>query len=265
MIMISVDLIESALNQLEFLEDIENLKIPYSKKIIKRAVYRYEKFWLPFCIKHDNYREYYPPLDVAWIWHCHMLSPTSYFSDCKNFVGTLIDHDCNNRKDRKIKQQKTTSTWSNTFNASYEYLKNNSIGDKRAFESFESKIEYDLCEASERQKSFYYQVSLEHYKNKDFLAIGLERYKKFLYLKKLNPDAYVVPCYAIDIIWHSHQLNPKAYYNDTKSVLGKIFPHDDTINDRSPDSKLSVSNEKTRELWKNTYKENFNLNGKLFQ
>jgi hypothetical protein len=193
-----------------------------------------------------------------------MLSPTSYVADCINLVGTLIEHSCINRKYRQIEQQRTISIWRNMFNASFEYLKNNSIGDKKDFESFESKIQYDLCEASERQKSFYYQVSLEHYQNRNFLAIGLERYQKFLYLKKLNPRAFVVPCYAIDIIWHSHQLNPKAYYNDTKSVLGKIFPHDDTTNDRSPDSKLSLSNENTKELWQNTYKENFFINGKSF-
>ena len=262
----SVDLIESALNQLEFLKDVDYLKILYSGELLQRAIYRYEKFWLPFCahIKSngDNYRSFYPPLDVAWVWHCHMLCPTDYIEDCKSICDTVIDHACLSREERKLKQEKTISLWEKTFNISYDYLDDNPIGDKSKYKSFASRIKYNLYEASDRQKSFYYQVSLDHFRNKDYLAIGLDRYKKILYLKKMNPSAFVVPCYAIDIIWHTHQFNPKAYSKDTINILGKLFPHDDTDSDRSPESKLSVSTANTSELWKKTFNQDFFMSGK---
>ena len=28
-----------------------------------------------------------PPLDIAWIWHVHMLSPIKYHEDCKTITG----------------------------------------------------------------------------------------------------------------------------------------------------------------------------------
>ena len=83
------------------------------------------------------------------------------------------------------------------------------------FKNFKSKINYDLKKASARQFEFFYNVSLPHFKHQAYLKIALDRYKKFLYLKKLNPSTLVVPCYTIDLMWHTHQLYPQFYSNDT--------------------------------------------------
>ena len=40
---------------------------------------------------------------------------------------------------------------------------------------------------------------------------------------QLNPNTFLVPCYDFDLIWHAHQLFPKAYKNDTKRLLGKFL------------------------------------------
>ena len=257
----SVDLIESALNQINFLKEIDKIKVFYSGKILERAIIRYEKYWLPLCAKikadGDDYKKFYPPLDVAWVWHCHMLSPTSYINDSKNVNGFIIDTTCLSEEKRKAKQNKTMGIWEKSFNASFDYSDSN----PSEFKFFKSRINYNLYEASNRQKSFYYQVSLDHFKNRKFLAIGLERYKKFLYLKKMNPNAFVVPCYATDIIWHSHQLNPKSYSDDTIRILGNVFPHDDTVNDRTPGSKLCTSDAIIRELWAKTFNEMYFMPG----
>ncbi len=42
---------------------------------------------------------------------------------------------------------------------------------------------YNLYEAAQRQAKFYYNISLPHYGNTEFLKTALERYKKFLYLR----------------------------------------------------------------------------------
>ena len=43
-----------------------------------------------------------------------------------------------------------------------------------------------------------------------------------LFFLQLNANTFLVPCYDFDLIWHAHQLFPKAYKNDTKRLLGKL-------------------------------------------
>ena len=55
----------------------------------------------------------------------------------------------------------------------------------------------------------------------------------YLHLKSKHPGTFLVPCYDFDLVWHAHQLDPVTYAADTKAVLGKLMPHDDSVNDRS--------------------------------
>ena len=55
----------------------------------------------------------------------------------------------------------------------------------------------------------------------------------YLHLKSKHPDTFLVPCYDFDLVWHAHQLDPETYAADTKAILGKLMPHDDSVNDRS--------------------------------
>lgn len=68
---ISVDLVELAINQLEFLEYVDAGEVFTREDIVKRAVYRYEKHWLPFCGSQakqgKDIKQYFPPTDVAWV------------------------------------------------------------------------------------------------------------------------------------------------------------------------------------------------------
>jgi hypothetical protein len=119
--------------------------------------------------------------------------------------------------------------------------------------NFKSQFEYDIASAVQRQKSFYYQVSLPHYRDEKFLEKGLKRYKMYLYLKSLYNEEFLVPCYDIDVIWHTHQVKPREYGLETKSIVGYLLPHDDDVNDRSPGSKLRNSEDMTVTLWSKTY------------
>merc|ERR1711994_625111 len=83
-----------------------------------------------------------------------------------------------------------------------------------------SKITYDIKSAALRQGSFYYQVSLSHYKDEAFMRDAFKRYKMYLLLKKENKSTFLVPCYDIDLVWHTHQVHPQAYQCDTTAILG---------------------------------------------
>ena len=54
-------------------------------------MFRYELFWLPLVAQSPNVPAA-APLDIAWVWHVHMLSPLSYERDCNEIVSTFVDH-----------------------------------------------------------------------------------------------------------------------------------------------------------------------------
>lgn len=132
-------------------------------------------------------------------------------------------------------------------------------------EGYEQKSSYDIFNAIARQRVFFYQTSLSHYHDKHFLKSAQKRYQRFLFLKHQNPTEMIVPCYDIDLMWHSHQLHPSVYKHDTVKVLGQILHHDDSVNDRTSGSKLMRADQKTREMWKEHFGDNFMTFGAMFR
>lgn len=132
-------------------------------------------------------------------------------------------------------------------------------------EGYEQKSTYNIFGAVSRQRVFYYQTSLVHYHDKHFLKAAQKRYQRFLFLKHQNPLECLVPCYDIDVMWHSHQLHPSVYKHDMVKVLGQILAHDDSVNDRSVGSRLVRADQRTRELWKEHFDDNFMTFGAMFR
>ena len=128
-----------------------------------------------------------------------MLSPTEYIKDCKKIANDQVLNSTHLIKGDEIESE---IQWKKHFNSSYNYLNDDSIStaDLEEFTNFKSSFQYDIENACKRQKAFYYQVSLPHYRNRDFLNLCLNRYKKFLYLKKHHKADFVVPCYGMFII-----------------------------------------------------------------
>jgi hypothetical protein len=261
----SLNLVELALKQLEFLEFVENHRVFYSEEASSNAAYRYEKFWLHFYHKlvesGENPANLCPPDDIAWIWHCHLLSPTEYIKDCEQLFGRVLDHFCFSRSEMNQKQLYTKHLWESNI-PNEPFISSDLIA---IDQNFKKQISYDLVASSSRQKMFYYNVSLPHFRSHKYLALCLKRYENFLRLKAKHPKLYIVPCYGIDIIWHTHQLNPAVYASETRQILGKVLSHDDSTNDRSPDSLLTNSFSETRQLWLSEFKENFEFAGGMYR
>ena len=231
--------------------------------------FRYELFWLPLLAQNATRTEKWfialniaAPLDIAWVWHVHMLSPVSYQRDCNEIVAALVDHKILVGEQRYKGLVKARALWEKLYpEEPFEVDLTAPVCDAP---DFQSRIEYDIEAACARQRVFNYQVSLPHFADKTFLTKAVERYKLHLYLKQQNPETFFVPCYDSDLIWHAHQLNPLIYTRDTTKILGKVFNHNDSVNDRKPGSKLSKSETVTREKWKNLGHQ-FALNGAMFR
>ena len=224
--------------------------------------YRYVLFWLPLVAQTSVTDGIAAPLDIAWVWHVHMLSPITYEKDCNEVVSTLVDHKILVGEQRTKGLNRARILWKELYPSEpFEVDLTTSVGD---VPDFESKIEYDIAAACDRQRVFYYQVSLPHYEDRKFLNRALERYKQHLVLKQQNPDLFLVPCYDFDLIWHAHQVHPLIYQKDTTKVIGKVYDHNDSVNDRRPGERLSRTYATTRLLWKEAGQE-LPLKGCMFR
>ncbi len=126
------------------------------------------------------------PLDIAWVWHVHMLSPVSYEKDCEEIVSTMVDHKILVGEKRKRGLKKGMALWNELYPT--EPFEVDLTAPVSNAPDFKSRIQYDIEAACSRQRVFYYQVSLPHYGDKKFLKKALERYIQHLILKQQNPD-----------------------------------------------------------------------------
>ncbi|XP_071096191.1 uncharacterized protein [Haliotis cracherodii] len=248
-------------NHLSFLELVDNRGHLYEGPVLLRAIGHYERYWLPFASKHPI-EVLAAPLDIEWVWHCHMLAPMSNQKDCLSIVGVLVPHKLIGSYERQKYLSMTEYLWNKECpETSFHAKTEGSTGEK----DLVSSISYDLVSASARQKQFFYQVSLPHYKHRTYLQTAMKRYKQFLFLLKSNPNSFLAPTFDIDLVWHTHQLDPVAYLSDTKRLLGKILSHDDSVNDRSQNSKLTNATMRTSSLWKNVFHESFSFPGAMYR
>lgn len=241
-----VDLVTAAQAEYDFVRLVEKYPALYSQPVLHNAMVRYETYWLPLVSQHN---EYLPaPLDIEWLWHCHILNPIAYVEDCQKHFGKVIDH--RPMLLSETLRARSRSLWSQKYpSIPYDVDLDNS-NPTLLDPEFQRKCSYDYASAAQRQRSFNYNSSLPHFRDVKFLKKAVKRYKIMITLKRDNPKTFIVPCYDNDLIWHTHQQFVTLYQEDTKSVLGKILDHNDEPGDRAPGSNLENSSNETKNLWK---------------
>ncbi len=180
-----------------------------------------------------------PSLGVCWVWHLHKLDPVAYESDCTRAFGLVLG----------VPEGLSPFNWSD----SDDEREREGEGDDNASELPTTEmvdVSADLVGCAKRQKSFLWQILSPEYQQPGLLARAEDRYVKLLQLAKLHPRSFIVPTYDMDLMWHTHLAFPDKYIADSMSIMGKVFDHDDTVNDRAEGSKLSISTAETRKLWK---------------
>ena len=66
-------------------------------------------------------------------------------------------------------------------------------------------------------------------------------YKRFLHLNKKFPDLPIVPHTTMDLMWHQHILDTRAYHRDCGLVFGKYFHHFPYFGIRSEEDKQDLT------------------------
>ena len=265
---LSVDLEQEAIHELDFLKSIDDQgKIYYDPDFIQCAIYRYETYWLPLLNKFSSGPaediQFAPPTDVHWVWHVHLLSPLGYRQDCKRQYKRAFGHVLTYTQSQVAK---TEEKWKSLFpDVSYQLKQDQVQSTLKSMGDFQTNMGYDIAAAAQRQKLFYYQVALPHYRDSTFLKDALDRYKRFLYLKKLHKKDFLVPLYDIDLIWHTHQVHHHKYVSDCMKNLDTILPHDDSVTDRTDGSMLTNSYKNTLMLWNKIYLEDYPKFGAMYR
>lgn len=107
-----------------------------------------------------------------------------------------------------------------------------------------------LKEAVNRQESFIDKMNGRMWIRSPALDGTLlrarQRFSNFLRLFKLYPSQMLVPTLDIDLVWHTHQCSPGAYFTTTQEVAGKFVNHDDSI----VKDKLDTGFEETKDLYR---------------
>ena len=286
--------VASAKFLLSFLKVIDQTKRYSRPSVVRRAIHRYENFWLPLLLKFSKDTttdmDYLPPLDVHWVWVVHMLAPQLYRKDCLSIFGRIFGHVLDPEHVMEQKRENAKLIWDQEYpvESFYEEEKDEEKAHSQRLVNLEyetlsmyecqlthyvlfsrlrsTRLTYNIMGAVERQRKFFYQVSLPHYLETVFLTKAFDRYGKFLHLHKTNvTNSFLVPCYDIDLIWHAHQLNPDLYQRDCAAFLGKPLNHDDSATDRSKDSHLQQGYARTAELWRDVYEEDYPRCGAMFR
>ncbi|WAR08823.1 GRDP2-like protein [Mya arenaria] len=259
---ISVDLQPQALYHLDFLKEIDDLDHFRDQTFIARAVYRYEALWMPFAARHEVL---VPPIDIHWVWLCHMLSPVTYAKDCVNVLGKVLDHRFMSVRENTHLQSTSRELWTSEYPSEPYDLRAQGSSDIESNTNGDSRISYDLVSAALRQTSFFYHVSLPHYRDSKFLEDASQRYRQFLFMAAENRTSFLVPCYDIDLIWHTHMSHPLKYQQDTNAIMGEVFNHDDSDGNREVGSKLQICANKTEDIWKAMFNENYLIAGTMYR
>jgi hypothetical protein len=86
-------------------------------------------------------------------------------------------------------------------------------------------------------------------------------YKRFLHLNKKFPDLPIVPHRTMDLMWHQHILDTRAYHDDSQKVFGKYFHHFPYFGMRSESDKQDLTNafDETQNIYASEFKEDMIL------
>lgn len=97
------ELVQDAVLHLDFLSLIEaHGSVLYDREVLDLAAARYELLWLPLCRDAlrdaDSPANVRPPLDIAFVMHCHVLNPTRCAACTYSHLECMASSACCHRR-----------------------------------------------------------------------------------------------------------------------------------------------------------------------
>jgi len=250
---VSLDLTLAAENELDFLMLVDAQRAHLQDPaLVSAAVERYEACWLPMQAAEPDVTVV-PPMDVWWVWHCHMLNPTQYRKDLTAMLDMVVDHFHWSRAHSKLNLGRSVEKW-RRFNVHEAYdVRESAIyasHQQAGSAQYRQRSAYDIVGATARQMRFIDRVlALLARPNNDtekFIDEAVDRYTKYLLLRKKYPNELLSPADDFDLVWHAHQLHTANYAEDCEEIFGFLLPHNDNIRR----NELPGRYKRAEELWR---------------
>lgn len=243
-----IDLIVASQAEYDFLRFVDQHPSLYSTSVLQNALYRYEKYWLPLAADHDG-NALRAPLDIQWIWHCHILTP-DYRKDCEKIVNKIVDYSPLVFIGEDEGENESRRFWEQMYpEVPYDADASSNNPVLLCKDGYVRKSTCDLIRVATHQRIFNYSISLPHYRDKQFLRNAMTRYSIMLSLMLEHPEKTIFPCYDVDLVWRAHRLFVLQYQEDILSILGNLPKQNSLIYDRTPGSTLQENIATTKKLW----------------
>ena len=151
-----------------------------------------------------------PPSDVAWLWHCHRLAPYRYAQHCRQDFSKVVEahppfafqhaepaYDQLPPGAEAIDAgAKARDLWANAYPNEPFFLPSDSGPCASEPSSPGVLADFDVLGSAERQATFLWQVSQPKFEDEEFLADGVEAYRRFVMLRKhVRPPTPAPLCY----------------------------------------------------------------------
>jgi hypothetical protein len=111
-------------------------------------------------------------------------------------------------------------------------------------------LAYDL-DAPFAEYSFSMRLASENYWTKEFTALAVLEYKKFMYLAATT-DTMVSPSGVIDTVWHQHLIFTRSY-EAFCAILGKRVQHVPSTHNKEDFQKFRLAKERTGDLYEEAF------------
>ena len=263
-------LVSLAKQHIEFLQRLHSHGVTLEGSISRHALERYTGMWLPLVASElSRGTKPVPPMDIAWLWHCHRLAPLRYEDFCIKEFGKVLEADpAFMFQTIENTDEATLKAWTVLYPDEPFFGGKHTSGSTAVsqLDLVEKLDGFDLVSSVKAQATFLWQVLGPNFQKDSFLLEGAMNYNKFLTLSRLATDFLIVPTYQIDLMWHTHMLASIDQYNkDCLEIRGTKLHHDDSLTDRTPGATLDESFRKTEKLWQHSFGEQYAVEGGMYR
>ena len=186
------------------------------------------------------------------IWRVHMLNPKSYYKDCIDTFGFIIPFVID---PKQLEYINSNQKFIDQVNKS---VKSGIYGKKIFSPSIDLEMAVDRqLEFIKKMNKLFADGSNNWNNINERLNASLLRYCAFLLLFKIQKEKdkqhkhFLVPRLDIDLMWHSHQLNPVLYHEMSLKLFDiDVFNHNDNIEE----GVLNDDRISSEKIWNTTFK-----------
>lgn len=231
---------------------------------LKKAIWRYEKLWIPLMLKQNESSSFkpIPPPDIHLMWFLHVLCGEKY-KQSDHQKNTQFQNSFQMDLGTDLTNEVSTKTiWATEYPQEPYICNYQKVSDD--IPPSDSGLQSHLVNIMNFIKPLIKVVGLPHFVDETFISEAVERYERFMELVQSYPNECLLPALDVQLVWISHQLATIDYEDSIQKYLGKVVSTLDMLYLRSTSKHYGQSTlEKVEALWNTKYSEEFVVSGAI--